>query len=170
MPARGAFVATGEFKTLTQEVGDFYAHYVEDGKKKPMRGFAVFEKWMTNIKRFTEQGGDGRFSNFAPFQYPPQLTHFADAFLFVMRFTFSDVQGIPGDAYHDNFVRTFKRDPVLRRSWMQVLTAMFAYLRVIESEDELAAHWLKGEYAWCREKLGGDNRASLLQMKRLVDP
>ena len=50
MPATGPFAGTDAFKTLAKEVADFYGHYVEAGKKKPMRGFDVFEKWMKNIK------------------------------------------------------------------------------------------------------------------------
>ena len=177
MPATGPFAGTGAFKTLAKEVADFYGHYVEAGKKKPMRGFVVFERWMANIKRFTEQGGDGRFSNFMPFQVRGELKHFSEAFLFVMRFTFSDVSGDAHDAYHDYFVGTFKTDPILQRAWIQVLNAMFAYLQVIENEHELEFHWLKGEYSWCQQKLAecqatqaSSNRGALQQMKCLISP
>jgi hypothetical protein len=166
------YAGTDKFKTLAREVADFYQHYVEPGKGKPMSGFSFFEKWMSNIKKFTEDGGDGRFS--------PRFgdsCHFSLAFLYVMRFTFSDESGQAYDRYHDNFVRSFLSDPVLQKAWMQVLNAMFAYLQMIETENELRAHYLRGEYSKWKQKLAeytatpaSNNGPALQQMKRLVRP
>jgi hypothetical protein len=181
MQATCTFAATGQFKTLKKEVASFYEHYVEPGHKKRVRGFDVIEKWMKNIKTFTEQQGDadGRFDNFEPSTVyrRRELKHFSVPFLFVMRFTFSDVSGIASDPYHDNFVMTFKTDPVFRQTWIQVLKAMFAYLQVIEVEHELEFHWLQGKYSWCQQKLAecqatqaSSNRGALQQMKCLISP
>ena len=160
MPAVGQFAQTSQFKTLATVIKAFYADYVETawrgfsvgGTKSPMTGFLRFEGWMANIKRFTEVGGDGRFFYFRP-KRPPEMEHFSVAFLWVMGFTFKEHFEDANNLYRSNFVWSFTRDPVLKRSWMEVLNAMYTYLQLIESEGDLENHWLKEEYSWCRLKL-----------------